>query len=40
MTLLNTTSAKALDDLLITASDEVRIRQDLVLKALGHRPAD
>src|SRR3954468_14925576 len=28
------------DDLLITASDEVRIRQDLVLTALGRRPAD
>src|SRR5450631_1661859 len=28
------------DDLLINASDEIRIRQDLVLTALGHRPAD
>jgi len=28
------------DDLLISAADEVRIRQDLVLTALGHRPAD
>src|SRR5258708_16959481 len=28
------------DDLLIDASDEIRIRQDLVLTALGHRPAD
>ncbi|MBW6420684.1 amidohydrolase family protein [Rhizobium sp. XQZ8] len=28
------------DDLLINASDEVRIRQDLVLTALGKRPAD
>ena len=28
------------DDLLITAADEVRIRQDLVLTALGKRPAD
>ncbi len=33
-------SATGPDDLLITASDEVRIRQDLVLTALGHRPAD
>ncbi|MGK9051056.1 adenine deaminase [Neorhizobium petrolearium] len=28
------------DDLLINAADEVRIRQDLVLTALGKRPAD
>ena len=28
------------DDLLINAPDEVRIRQDLVLTALGRRPAD
>jgi hypothetical protein len=28
------------DDLLINAADEVRIRQDLVLTALGRRPAD
>src|ERR1043165_9725244 len=28
------------DDLLIIAGDEVRIRQDLVLTALGKRPAD
>ena len=28
------------DDLLIDASDEIRIRQDLVLTALGHRQAD
>ena len=28
------------DDLLITAPDEVKIRQDLVLTALGRRPAD
>ena len=28
------------DDLLIDAADEVRIRQDLVLTALGKRPAD
>src|SRR5437764_4968006 len=28
------------DDLLINASDEIRIRQDLVLTALGHRTAD
>src|SRR5262245_17418257 len=27
------------DDLLINAADEVRIRQDLVLTALGRRPA-
>src|SRR3954453_19426869 len=27
------------DDLLIDAAQEVRIRQDLVLTALGHRPA-
>jgi adenine deaminase len=29
-----------LDDTLINAADEVRIRQDLVLTALGRRPAD
>ncbi len=28
------------NDLIIDAADEVRIRQDLVLTALGHRPAD
>ena len=28
------------DDLLITAANEIRIRQDLVLTALGRRPAD
>lgn len=28
------------DDLIINAADEVRIRQDLVLTALGRRPAD
>src|SRR2546429_3061260 len=28
------------DDLLINAADEIRIRQDLVLTALGRRPAD
>ena len=28
------------DDLLITAADEVKIRQDLLLVALGKRPAD
>ena len=28
------------DDLLVNAADEVRIRQDLVLVALGKRPAD
>ena len=28
------------DDLLVNAADEVRIRQDLVLTALGKRPAD
>jgi hypothetical protein len=36
MALLNET----LDDTLINAADEVRIRQDLVLTALGRRPAD
>ena len=28
------------NDLLIDAADEIRIRQDLVLTALGRRPAD
>src|SRR5260221_11985977 len=28
------------EDLLINAADEIRIRQDLVLTALGRRPAD
>jgi adenine deaminase len=28
------------DDLLVNAADEVRIRQDLVLVALGKRTAD
>jgi adenine deaminase len=31
---------ETLDDILINAADEVRIRQDLVLTALGRRPAD
>ena len=33
-------SAPLPDDLLVNAADEVRIRQDLVLVALGKRPAD
>ncbi|MGY4286789.1 adenine deaminase [Bradyrhizobium sp. LM2.7] len=35
-----TTSNEMPDGLLINAADEVRIRQDLVLTALGRRPAD
>ncbi|MGO4524692.1 adenine deaminase [Microvirga sp. 2MCAF35] len=35
-----TQSAPLPDDLLVNAGDEVRIRQDLVLVALGKRPAD
>ena len=31
---------QGVNDLLITAADEVRIRQDLALTALGRRPAD
>ncbi|MFL5132097.1 MAG: adenine deaminase, partial [Microvirga sp.] len=33
-------SASLPDDLLVNAEDEVNIRQDLVLVALGKRPAD